>query len=129
MVLEHGFQFQKRCRGTSDRLTKWKVSKYPGQGAPEKLLGFEPLKRDADLLHGSQTYCKLHPPPNPPARALLGRNSCCNITDGTMTVASQLKPSINRMNEVAKNVDGSVDVYLGPAIAWLNAPEVKLDPT
>ena len=37
-----------------------------------------------------------------------------NITDGTMTAAPQLMPSINGMNKVATNPDGSVDLYFGP---------------
>jgi hypothetical protein len=31
-----------------------------------------------------------------------------------MTTAPQLMPSINGMNEVAKNADGSVNLYFGP---------------
>jgi hypothetical protein len=67
---------------------------------------------DGDLLHGSQTY-KLHVPPNPPA-ALFWAATAYNITDGTMTAAAQLMPSINGMNKVAKNDDGSTDLYFGP---------------
>jgi hypothetical protein len=67
---------------------------------------------DGDLLHGSQTY-KLHVPPNPPA-ALFWAATAYNITDGTMTAAAQLMPSINGMNKVTKNTDGSIDLYFGP---------------
>jgi hypothetical protein len=63
-------------------------------------------------MHGSQTY-KLHVPPNPPA-ALFWAATAYNITDGTMTAAAQLMPSINGMNKVAANADGSVDLYFGP---------------
>ena len=38
-----------------------------------------------------------------------------NITDGTMTATPQLMPSINAYNNVAKNPDGSIDLYFGPA--------------
>jgi hypothetical protein len=67
---------------------------------------------DGDLMHGSQTY-KLHLPPNPPA-ALFWAATAYNITDGTMTAAPQLMPSINGMNNVTKNGDGSIDLYFGP---------------
>ena len=67
---------------------------------------------DGDFLHGSQTY-KLHLPPSPPA-ALFWAATAYNITDGTMTAAVQLMPSINGMNKVAKNQDGSIDLYFGP---------------
>jgi hypothetical protein len=67
---------------------------------------------DGDLMHGSQTY-KLHLPPAPPA-ALFWAATAYNITDGTMTAAPQLMPSINGMNKVATNADGSIDLYFGP---------------
>lgn len=67
---------------------------------------------DGDLMHGSQTY-KLHVPPNAPA-ALFWAATAYNITDGTMTAAAQLMPSINGMNKIAHNADGSVDIYFGP---------------
>lgn len=70
--------------------------------------------RDADgeLLSGSNTY-KLHLPKDPPA-ALFWAVTLYNITDGTMTEAPQLMPSINGMNPVETNPDGSVDLYFGP---------------
>jgi len=67
---------------------------------------------DGDLLHGSQSY-RLHLPPNPPA-ALFWAVTAYNITDGTMTAAPQLMPSINGFNNVVTNGDGSVDLYFGP---------------
>src|SRR6476619_2904594 len=67
---------------------------------------------DGDFLHGSQVY-KLHLPPNPPA-ALFWAVTAYNITDGTMSAAPQLMPSINGFNKVTKNADGSIDLYLGP---------------
>jgi hypothetical protein len=67
---------------------------------------------DGDFLHGSQTY-RLHLPPDPPA-ALFWAATAYNITDGTMTAAPQLMPSINGMNKVTKNADGSIDLYFGP---------------
>lgn len=68
---------------------------------------------DGDFLNGSQAY-RLHLPPNPPA-ALFWAATAYNITDGTMTAAPQLMPSINGMNKVAKNADGSIDLYFGPS--------------
>jgi hypothetical protein len=67
--------------------------------------------RDGDFLHGSGAY-KLHLPPNPPA-ALFWAVTAYNITDGTMTAAPQLMPSINGFNKVTKNTDGSIDLYFG----------------
>ena len=67
---------------------------------------------DGDFLHGSNAY-RLHLPPNPPA-ALFWAVTAYNITDGTMTAAPQLMPSINGFNKVAKNADGSIDLYFGP---------------
>jgi hypothetical protein len=67
---------------------------------------------DGDFLHGSNAY-RLHLPPNPPA-ALFWAVTAYNITDGTMTAAAQLMPSINGMNKTAKNQDGSIDIYFGP---------------
>jgi hypothetical protein len=56
---------------------------------------------NGDLMHGSKTY-KLYTPPNPPA-ALFWAATAYNITDGTMTEAPQLLPSIHSMNKIAKN--------------------------
>lgn len=70
--------------------------------------------RDAagEFLHGSNSY-KLRLPPNPPA-ALFWAVTAYNVTDGTMTAAPQLMPSINAFNDVKKNDDGSIDIYFGP---------------
>jgi len=67
---------------------------------------------DGDLLSGSNSY-KLRLPKDPPA-ALFWAVTAYNITDGTMTEAPQLMPSINGMNNVQANTDGSVDLYFGP---------------
>jgi hypothetical protein len=75
---------------------------------------------DGDFMHGSGTY-RLHLPPNPPA-ALFWAATAYNITDGTMTATVQLMPSINGMNKVEKNADGSIDLYFGPKKP-ANAPE------
>lgn len=71
--------------------------------------------RDAkgDFLDGTNTY-RLRLPPNPPA-ALFWAVTAYNITDGTMPETPQLLPSINAFNDVAKNADGSIDLWFGPA--------------
>ncbi|QWW70044.1 DUF1254 domain-containing protein [Rhizobium sp. WYJ-E13] len=68
---------------------------------------------DGDFLNGSNSY-KLHLPPHPPA-ALFWAVTAYNITDGTMTAAEQLMPSINGFNKVKTNDDGSIDLYFGPS--------------
>jgi hypothetical protein len=70
--------------------------------------------RDAagDFLNGSNAY-KLHLPAHPPA-ALFWAVTAYNITDGTMVEAPQLMPSINGLNTVATNSDGSVDLWFAP---------------
>ena len=70
--------------------------------------------RDADgnFLSGANAY-KLHLPKDPPA-ALFWAVTAYNITDGTMTSTPQLLPSINAMNQLTTNPDGSVDLYFGP---------------
>jgi hypothetical protein len=70
--------------------------------------------RDADgeFLSGSNSY-KLHLPKDPPA-ALFWAVTAYNITDGTMTAAAQRMPSINGMNKVKTNADGTVDLYFSP---------------
>lgn len=71
--------------------------------------------RDADgeFLNGANNY-RLHLPPDPPA-ALFWAVTAYNVTDGTMPETPQLLPSINGFNEVAKNQDGSIDLWFGPA--------------
>ncbi|WJH39385.1 DUF1254 domain-containing protein [Aliirhizobium terrae] len=68
---------------------------------------------DGDFLDGSNSY-RLHLPPHPPA-ALFWAVTAYNITDGTMTSAKQLMPSINGFNKVKTNGDGSVDLFFGPS--------------
>ena len=71
--------------------------------------------RDAngEFLDGSNAY-KMHLPPNPPA-ALFWAVTAYNATDGTMTSAKQLMPSINGFNKVKSNPDGSIDIFFGPS--------------
>jgi hypothetical protein len=78
-------------------------SKYP----------FTARDADGDFLDGSKSY-KLHLPANPPA-ALFWAVTAYNVTDGTMTAAKQLMPSINGFNKVKANDDGSVDLFFGPS--------------
>lgn len=86
--------------------------------------------RDADgnRLNGSNAY-RLHVPPGIPA-GLFWAVTVYNITDGTMPETPQRLPSINGYNRVAKNNDGSIDLYFGaqrPAAApesnWIQVQE------
>jgi hypothetical protein len=78
-------------------------SKYP----------FATQDAKGEFLDGSNTY-RLHLPANPPA-ALFWAVTSYNITDGTMTSAPQLLPSINSLDQsVLKNKDGSIDLWFGP---------------
>jgi len=65
-------------------------------------------------LSGSNVY-KMHLPKDIPAKAFWAVTAY-NITDGTMPKTSQKFPSINSLSEnIAKNEDGSVDIYFGPS--------------
>ncbi|WP_313455847.1 DUF1254 domain-containing protein [Stenotrophomonas sp.] len=78
-------------------------SKYP----------FTTQDNKGEFLDGSNHY-HLHLPPDPPA-SLFWAVTAYNITDGTMTGAPQLLPSINSLDEsVARNKDGSIDLWFGP---------------
>lgn len=78
-------------------------SKYP----------FATQDAKGEFLDGSNTY-RLHLPPNPPA-SLFWAVTAYNITDGTMTSAPQLLPSINSLDKsVSVNEDGSIDLWFGP---------------
>jgi hypothetical protein len=67
---------------------------------------------DGDFLDGANSY-RLHLPPNPPAD-LFWAVTAYNVTDGTMPETPQRLPSINSMNKIAVNSDGSVDLYFAP---------------
>lgn len=82
--------------------------------------------RDADgaFLTGSNAY-RLHLPPNPPA-GLFWAVTAYNITDGTMLETPQILPSLNGYYDLAKNHDGSIDIWFGaekpadaPATNWI----------
>ncbi|MBQ0822751.1 DUF1254 domain-containing protein [Microvirga sp. HBU67558] len=82
-------------------------------------------RRDAngEFLNGSNTY-RLRLPPDAPA-ALFWAVTLYNITDGTMVETPQLLPSVNSLNEaVAKNGDGSIDLWFGPSKP-ANAPDTN----
>ncbi|ODA66054.1 hypothetical protein A7A08_03068 [Methyloligella halotolerans] len=68
---------------------------------------------DGNWLSGQNTY-KLHVPPNPPAK---GFWSVTAYDEGTrqMQITEQGRPDISsRKEDIAKNDDGSIDVYFGP---------------
>jgi hypothetical protein len=69
--------------------------------------------KDGNWLSGGNTY-KLHIPPNPPAKQFW---SVTAYDEGTrqMVVTPQGRPDLSsRKEDLAKNSDGSVDVYFGP---------------
>jgi hypothetical protein len=93
-------------------------SKYP----------FTARDKDGRFLNGSNAY-GLHLPAGIPA-ALFWAVTAYNVVDGTMPETTQLLPSINGYNKVAKNVNGSVDLFFGsrrPAAApetnWIQVVE------
>jgi hypothetical protein len=69
--------------------------------------------KSGEWLDGGKSY-KLHVPPNPPAK---GFWSVTAYDEGTrqMVVTEQGRPDISsRKEDIAKNSDGSIDVYFGP---------------
>lgn len=69
---------------------------------------------NGDYLNGRNTY-KMHLPAGMPAK-FFWAVTAYNVTDGTMPKTSQQFPSINSLAEnIAKNKDGSVDIYFGPS--------------
>jgi len=67
--------------------------------------------KDGQFLNGANAY-RLRIPPGIPA-ALFWAVTAYNITDGTMPETPQRLPSINGYNKVAKNADGSIDLFFG----------------
>ncbi|MGE0052793.1 MAG: DUF1254 domain-containing protein [Hyphomicrobium sp.] len=97
-------------------VSKGMLTQTPGEGQR-----YIAAYKDADgkWLNGSNTY-KLHVPPNPPAK---GFWSVTAYDEGSrqMPVTEQGRPDISsRKADIAKNSDGSMDVYFGP-----KAPEGK----
>jgi len=79
-------------------------SKYP----------FTARDADGNFLEGGNGY-RLHLPPNPPAAAFWAVTAY-NVTDGTMPETPQLLPSLNGYYDLAKNADGSIDLWFGPSL-------------
>lgn len=77
-------------------------SKYP----------FTARDKDGNFLEGGSTY-KMRLPPNPPA-GLFWAVTAYNITDGTMPETKQLLPSTNGYYDIAKQSDGSIEIWFGP---------------
>ncbi|MCY1277468.1 hypothetical protein D9M68_435170 [compost metagenome] len=77
-------------------------SKYP----------FTARDKDGNFLEGGHTY-KLRLPPNPPA-GLFWAVTAYNVTDGTMPETKQLLPSTNGYYDIAKQADGSIEIWFGP---------------
>jgi hypothetical protein len=69
---------------------------------------------EGNYLSGSNSD-KMHLPKGIPAK-LFWAVTAYNVTDGTMPKTSQAFPSINSLSgNIAKNEDGSVDIYFGPS--------------
>ena len=76
-------------------------------------LGYQGHIPSSYFAFESPTY-KLHLPPGIPTKAFWAV-TLYNVTDGTMPETPQLLPSINSLNEsIAKNQNGSIDLYFGP---------------
>jgi hypothetical protein len=71
--------------------------------------------KDGDLLDGSNSY-KLHLPAGIPAK-LFWAVTVYNPQDGSMVETDQQFPSINQMDKVPTNADGSVDLFFSPTKA------------
>jgi hypothetical protein len=83
---------------------------------------------DGNWLSGSNTY-KLQVPANPPAKGFWSVTAYDEATR-QMPVTEQGRPDISsRKTDIAKNSDGSVDVYFGPkAPAGKEANWVQTNP-
>jgi hypothetical protein len=79
-------------------------SKYP----------FTARDAEGEFLEGGSDY-RLHLPPDPPAAAFWAVTAY-NVTDGTMPETPQLLPSLNGYYDLAKNGDGSIDIWFGPSL-------------
>jgi hypothetical protein len=77
-------------------------SKYP----------FTTKDSNGEFINGSNTY-KVHLPAGIPAKAFWAI-TLYNISDGTMPETDELIPGVNGYEDIAKNADGSIDIYFGP---------------
>jgi hypothetical protein len=91
-------------------VSKGMLSETPGVGQ-RYIAAYK--DKSGKWLDGGKTY-KLHVPPNPPAQ---GFWSVTAYDEGTrqMVVTEQGRPDLSsRKEDIAKNADGSIDVYFGP---------------
>jgi len=91
-------------------ISKGMLTETPGVGQ-RYLAAYK--DRDGHWLDGGNTY-KLHVPANPPARRFWSVTAYDEDTR-QMVVTEQGRPDISsRKEDIAKNADGSIDVYFGP---------------
>jgi len=67
---------------------------------------------NGEFINGSNTY-KIHLPAGIPAKAFWAI-TLYNISDGTMHATDVSIPGVNGYEDIAKNADGSIDIYIGP---------------
>ena len=67
---------------------------------------------NGEFINGSNTY-KIHLPAGIPAKAFWAI-TLYNISDGTMHATDVSIPGVNGYEDIAKNADGSIDIYFGP---------------
>ena len=70
--------------------------------------------KDGGLLDGGKSY-RLHVPPNPPAKDFWSVTAYDEATRSFVVSPTKHTDLSSRKPDLAKNADGSVDVYFGPA--------------
>ena len=68
---------------------------------------------NGEYLQGENTY-RIDPPANPPANILWSVTVYDAETAAGVDAAEQIYPSLNSMNNLAYNNDGSVTFHIGP---------------
>lgn len=86
------------------------ISSVPGLGAK---YGNAYKDSDGDFLMGENTYTITFPP-NPPAGLFWSLTLYDAVTASGVDANDQVYPSLNSMNDLVKNNDGSVTFHIGP---------------
>lgn len=86
------------------------ISSVPGLGAK---YGNAYKDSDGDFLMGENTY-SITFPPNPPAGLFWSLTLYDAVTASGVDADDQVYPSLNSMNDLVKNNDGSVTFHIGP---------------
>lgn len=68
---------------------------------------------DGNYLMGENTY-KITFPPNPPAKLFWSLTAYDAVTASGVDAEGQTYPSLNGMNDIVKNEDGSITIYMAP---------------